>query len=413
MPEEAPILVNEIGDDRDAIQAGDRVLLIVENDLPFARFMLDAARDRGFKGLVTSLGANGLAMAREFKPDAITLDICLPDIDGWRVLERLKNDIYTRHTPVYVISTEEARERSLRLGALGFILKPVQTKEILEEALARLKEFTDRPARSVLIVSSDSARRDEVLEVLDGTVVHAENAANGREALDILHRRRTDCVILYPDLHDMSAESFANELALEPTLADVPLIIQDRSDGSTNGAAAQGPLSTTANVRHVSSPERLLDQVTLALHCPLTQIPDSRRQTLENLHRTDKVLAGKRVLVVDDDIRNIFALTSVLEWHSMVVVPAETGREAIEALEEQPDMDIVLMDIMMPEWDGMDTIRAIRQKPLFKNLPIIAVTAKAMKGDREKCIEAGAWDYLSKPVDTEQMLAVLRAWLHR
>jgi len=410
---EAPVLVNEIGDDRDAIQPGDRVLLIVENDIPFARFMLDACRDRGFKGLVTSLGASALALSRDFKPDAITLDICLPDIDGWRVLERLKNDIYTRHIPVYVISTEEARERSLRLGAMGFILKPVQTREVLEHAIARLKEFAERPARSVLVVSSDSARREETLSLLDGAVVRSGMASTAGEALELVRRQQPDCVILHPDLPDMSEDTFANELALDPALADMPVIVHDRTDHAGNGETHHGRLTTTANVRHVSSPERLLDQVTLALHCPLAQLSDSRRQTLENLHRTDRVLAGKKVLVVDDDIRNIFALTSVLEWHNMVVVPAETGREAITALESQPDIDIVLMDIMMPEMDGMDTIRAIRQKSLFKTLPIIAVTAKAMKGDREKCIEAGAWDYLSKPVDTEQMLAVLRAWLHR
>jgi CheY-like chemotaxis protein len=211
----------------------------------------------------------------------------------------------------------------------------------------------------------------------------------------------------------MTPEMFASELTLEPTLTDLPLIVYGKRDSGTNGDGNFGASAVSLSFRHASSPERLLDQVTLALHCPLSQLSDARRQTLENLHQTDKVLAGKKVLVVDDDIRNIFALTSVLEWHNMVVVPAETGREAIDALQTQSDIDIVLMDIMMPEMDGMDTMRAIRQRPQFKSLPIIAVTAKAMKGDREKCIEAGAWDYLSKPVDTEQMLAVLRAWLHR
>jgi HAMP domain-containing protein/signal transduction histidine kinase/CheY-like chemotaxis protein len=410
---EAPVLVNEVGDDRETIRPGDRVLLIVENDVPFARFMLEAARDRGFKVLVTSLGASALAMSREFKPDAITLDICLPDIDGWRVLERLKNDIYTRHIPVYVISTEEARERSLRLGALGFVLKPVQTKEILEETVARLKDFADRPARNLLVVSPDAARSEEVLGLLDGAVIHLTTAATAREALLTLHRQPPDCLIILPDLPDMTPESFAEELARDPALADLPLIVYEKSLSATNGETSHGPLATAANVRRVSSPERLLDQATLALHYPLARMPDAHRQTLENLHQTDKVLAGKKVLVVDDDIRNIFALTSVLEWHNMVVVPAETGREAIDALQAEADIDIVLMDIMMPEMDGMDTMRAIRQLPRFKTLPIIAVTAKAMKGDREKCIEAGAWDYLSKPVDTDQMLAVLRAWLHR
>jgi HAMP domain-containing protein/signal transduction histidine kinase/DNA-binding response OmpR family regulator len=410
---EPPVLVNEVGDDRDAIRAGDRVLLIVENDLPFARFLLEAARDRGFKGLATSLGARALAMAREFKPDAMTLDICLPDIDGWRVLERLKNDVETRHIPVCVISTEEVRERSLRSGALTFLLKPIQTREVLEGIISRLKDFSDRAAREVLVVSGDRGRRDEVLGLLDGGVIRPSTAVSGHEALEMLRHRQPDCLVIDQELPDMSAETFASEIALEPALADLPLIVYTKLDWTANGGNGHGQMATAANVRTVSSPERLLDLATLALHCPLAQLPEPRRQTLQGLHQTDKVLSGRKVLVVDDDIRNIFALTSVLEWHGMVVVPAETGREAIDALQKDADIDIVLMDIMMPEMDGMDTMRAIRQLPQFKNLPIVAVTAKAMKGDREKCIEAGAWDYLSKPVDTEQMLSTLRAWLHR
>jgi signal transduction histidine kinase/DNA-binding response OmpR family regulator/HAMP domain-containing protein len=406
-----PVLVNEAGDDRDNIHPGDRVLLIVENDLPFARFLLEAARDQGFKGLVTSLGAGALAMAREFKPDAMTLDICLPDIDGWRVLERLKNDMSTRHVPVCVISTEEFRDRSLRAGALGFLLKPIQTKEVLEAGIARLKDVADRPARELLVVSADLARRQEVLGLLNGGVVHPATASTGKEALESLRHRPVDCLVVDQALPDMNAAALAQELSQTPALADLPVIVYSKREWAANGS--NGHTATAANVRTASSPERLLDLATLMLHCPLSQLPENHRQTLEGLHQTDKVLAGKKVLVVDDDIRNIFALTSVLERHGMFVVPAETGREAINALQAHADIDIVLMDIMMPEMDGMDTMRAIRQVPQFKTLPIIAVTAKAMKGDREKCIEAGAWDYISKPVDTEQMLAMLRAWLHR
>jgi signal transduction histidine kinase/CheY-like chemotaxis protein len=410
---ETRALVNEAGDDRDSIRAGDRVVLIVENDLHFARFLLDAAREQGLKGLVTSLGASALAMTRDFKPEAITLDICLPDIDGWRVLERLKKDIHTRHVPVCVISTEEVRERSLRLGAWGFLLKPVPTKEALEQCVARLKEYAGRPSRNLLVVSGDPTRRDEVLSLLDDLGVRAAGAGGGRQALDVMRNEPVDCLVLDRHLPDMTVEAFAAELAGNRTLADLPLIIYGKKDVSGNGEGGHGPLAGVANARRANSRERLLDQVTLALHCPPSRLPDPARQTLDDLHRTDKVLAGRKVLVVDDDIRNIFALTSVLERHNMVVVPAETGREAIDALQPRPDIDVVLMDIMMPEMDGMDTMRAIRQRPQFKSLPIIAVTAKAMKGDREKCIEAGAWDYLSKPVDTEQMLAVLRGWLHR
>jgi HAMP domain-containing protein/signal transduction histidine kinase/DNA-binding response OmpR family regulator len=412
-PETGPrVLINEVGDDREAIRPGDRVLLIVENDLPFARVMLDAARDQGFKGLVTSLGASALAMTREFKPAAITLDICLPDIDGWRVLERLKNDLHTRHVPVCVISTEEARDRSLRLGALAFLLKPFQTKDALEQAIGRLKEFAERSVRNLLVVSADTAWRDEVLGLVDGGSVRSRAVNSGQEALTALRQQPADCIVISPEMADTTPEAFARELAQEPNLIDVPLIVYSRKQVASNGDSSHAPGTSQGNVRVAHSSERLLDQATGALHSPIAHLTDTRRQLLENLHQTDKVLAGKKVLVVDDDIRNIFALTSVLEWHNMVVVPAETGREAIEALKTDDDIDIVLMDIMMPEMDGMDTMRAIRQLSQFKSLPIIAVTAKAMKGDREKCIEAGAWDYLSKPVDTEQMLAVLRGWLH-
>jgi CheY-like chemotaxis protein len=214
-----------------------------------------------------------------------------------------------------------------------------------------------------------------------------------------------DCLILDRALPDIDA--FLDEASRDPALEDRPLLVYGEGSGDSRSLAG------AANVHLVQSPERLLDQASLFLHYPVDHLPDSGRQTLEQLHHSDRVLAGKKVLIVDDDIRNIFALTSVLERHSMVIVPAETGREAIRRLQEERDIDIVLMDIMMPEMDGMDTMRAIRQLPGFKNLPIIAVTAKAMKGDREKCIEAGAWDYLSKPVDTDQMLTVLRGWLHR
>jgi CheY-like chemotaxis protein len=296
---------------------------------------------------------------------------------------------------------------------LSFLLKPIQTKEVLEAAIERLRDVASRATRELLVVTADRARQEEVLGLLNGGVVRPATAGSGREALERLRQQPVDCLVIDPDLPDMTAEHFASELALESAWTDLPLLVYGRRELGTNGSNSNGPLTSAANVRTASSPERLLDLATLALHCPVAQLPDARRQTLSSLHQTDKVLADKKILVVDDDIRNIFALTSILERHGMLVVPAETGREAIEALQTDPAIDIVLMDIMMPEMDGMDTMRAIRQLPQFKALPIIAVTAKAMKGDREKCIEAGAWDYLSKPVDTEQMLAVLRAWLLR
>jgi CheY-like chemotaxis protein len=406
-------LVNEAGDDRASIQPGDDVLLIVENDLPFARLMLDSVREAGFKGLVTSLGAAALAMVREYKPRAITLDICLPDIDGWRVLERLKNDLSTRHIPVCVISTEEARERAFALGALDFVPKPVQTREALDAVVGRLRDFVARPVKHLLVVEPDPAERDRLLALFALDDVAAHGVADGHSALQALRDRPADCVVLNPRLPDMSAAALAKDVADLPMGRRMPVVAPVPDNLPAEAEAGLRQLGEAVVLRRAQSRERLLDQVMFLLHGSVAKMPPARRLMLEDLYQTDRVLEGKKVLIVDDDIRNIFALSSVLEWRNMKIVSAETGRDAIALLQAQPDVDVVLMDIMMPEMDGYETIRAIRRLPHFKALPIIAVTAKAMKGDREKCIEAGAWDYLSKPVDPEQMLAVLCAWLNR
>jgi CheY-like chemotaxis protein len=406
-------LVNEVGDDRDNIRPGDQVLLIVENDLGFARFLLDAAHEKGLKGLVTSLGAAALAMAREYKPDALTLDIFLPDIEGWRVLERLKNDILTRHVPVCVISTEEARERALNSGALTFIAKPIKTRDTVDDLLDRLKVFLARPAKGLLIVDPDASRRERICEWVDADDVNVTMAGDGASALRVLREGSIDCVILDPHLPDFTPGALASELERAPEGVTVPVIVYGDGGATQEEEGSLKRLAEVCTVRRIHSPERLLDQTAFFLHRNVAKMSEPRRKLLEDLHRSDKVLPGKKVLIVDDDMRNIFALATVLEEQDMLTVSADNGRDAIRILQAQPDVDIVLMDIMMPEMDGIDTMREIRKIPELKSLPIIAVTAKAMKGDREKCIEAGAWDYLSKPVDTEQLLAVLRAWLHR
>ncbi len=413
---ETPRLVNEVGDDRDNVQPGDPLLLIVENDLAFARLLLEAAREKGFKGLVTSLGAAALAMTRDYKPDAITLDICLPDIDGWRVMDRLKNDITTRHIPVCVISTEEAYDRAASYGAAA---RPDQAVPESRDAraVARHHPRLHRPAgqgparrrrrtRAVAtqIVRVDRRRRVPGHDGAERTAMRWRSSAS----------KRVDCLVLDASVarHDgrrIPPAAFA-------ATADhrrLPVILYSDQPPTGRRPTPARALAPSVAFRQVCSPERLLDQTAFFLHSPVDKLPEAKRRMLEQLYQTDQVLAGKKVLIVDDDIRNIFALTSILEWRNMVIVSAETGRDAIKILQTEPDVDIVLMDIMMPEMDGLDTMRVIRKLPQFNTLPIIAVTAKAMKGDREKCIEAGAWDYLSKPVDTEQLLSVLRVWLHR
>ena len=409
---EAPRLVNEVGDDRDNVQPGDPLLLIVENDLAFSRLLLEAAREKGFKGLVTSFGATALALTRDYKPNAITLDICLPDIDGWRVMDRLKNDINTRHIPVCIISTEEACDRAASYGAACVLTKPLQNRASLDQLLENLRGFVEHRVKEVLVVGQDPSRREQIVQSLGVDEFRVSTVTNAHHALETLGENRFDCLVLDSSVDDMTADDFLGRIRLDGTNPTLPVILysdQPPKDG-VDQARGFGP---SVAFRQVCSPERLLDQTAFFLHSPVDKLPEPKRQMLEQLYQTDRVLAGKRVLIVDDDIRNIFALTSILEWRNMVIVSAETGRDAIKILQTQPEVDIVLMDIMMPEMDGLDTMRVIRKLPQFNTLPIIAVTAKAMKGDREKCIEAGAWDYLSKPVDTEQLLSVLRVWLHR
>jgi HAMP domain-containing protein/signal transduction histidine kinase/CheY-like chemotaxis protein len=414
MPE-APVapLLNEAGDDRDSIGSGDRVLLVVDNDLTFAKFLMEVAHDSGFKVLVTSLGAAALTLAREYQPSAITLDISLPDVDGWRVMDRLKNDPNMRHIPVHIISTADDADRGISLGAIGVLNKPIQTRAVIEETVDRIRAYIEQPVKHLLFVESVPREGKKLRELIGDEIVDVTTATTLAEAQSIVSERAVDCIVLETDLRDVAAEDLARAIEHENGSPKPAVIVYSDRDMSSQAESAMRFLAQRLGAKQVHSIERLLDQVTVSLHCAVADLPEAGRRVLDNLYNNQTILSGKRVLIVDDDIRNIFALASVLERHDMKILSAETGRDAISILEESPDIDIVLMDIMMPEMDGMETMREIRKITRLKNLPIVAVTAKAMKGDREKCIEAGAWDYLSKPVDTDQMLSVMRAWLYR
>jgi CheY-like chemotaxis protein/signal transduction histidine kinase/HAMP domain-containing protein len=414
--EALPSWAVEIPDDRAAIYPGERVLLVVEDDSAFARFLVDMGHEKGFKVVVAARGTIALNLAKELKPDAVTLDLSLPDLDGWKVLDRLKDDPETRHIAVYVISITDEPERALRQGALAFLTKPVP-KELLSEALGALKEFVDREVRTLLLVEDDEAQRRAVVELVGGEDVQVTEVGTGRDALAAVQGRHFDCMVLDLGLPDMSGLEVLSEMKKQSGARSrprVPVIVYTAKDLTRKDETQLKKLAQTIIVKDVRSPERLLDEVALFLHRPTARLPESKRDIVVKLHQTDSgVLAGRKVLVVDDDIRNVFALTSVLERHKMDVQSAESGKAALDLLEKDPGVDIVLMDIMLPEMDGYDTIRAIRRFPHFRSLPIIALTAKAMKGDREKCIEAGASDYIAKPVDTEQLLTLLRVWLYR
>jgi signal transduction histidine kinase/CheY-like chemotaxis protein/HAMP domain-containing protein len=402
----------EIPDDRDNITPDDRVMLIIDNDENFARFLADMARENGFKTLVATRGVWGIDLAHRYRVDAITLDIQLPVISGWRILERLKTDLETRHIPVYVITTEEDSQRGMALGAIGTLTKPIKTKETLEHVFAEISAFIERRTRRVLSVSGNPAAPAALRERLGGGDLEILSAGGGAEALGALDAGSFDLVLLDPKCCGDGLDAAA-EILRQCGARGIPVLVMALGDLEPGDEEELSRLTRIASAKLVRSPERLLDQAALFLHQPVGSLPEGSRVALAALYGNDATLAGKKVLIVDDDIRNIFALTSVLERQKMEVVSAENGQEAIEKLQSGDRIDIVLMDIMMPGMDGYDTMRAIRKIERFRALPIIAVTAKAMKGDREKTLQAGAWDYLSKPVDTDEMLSVLRAWLYR
>ncbi len=400
-------------DDSGDIKPEDRVLLIVENDLNFAHFLFDLAHEHGFKALVTARGAAAVAIARERQPAAVTLDMNLPDIDGWRVLHRLKEDPQTRHIPVQMITTDEDHSRGLRMGAIGVLTKPVKTREPLDETFNRLQTFIEPRVAKVLLIEPDEAAQREIAELIGAPEVTVQVFPAGAEALAALEQEHFDLVILPIDLPDTKGFDLVDEIRERPRLLDLPILFLSNRQLSKKEELHLKRLSQTTTLKDVRSRQRLLDDVCLFLHRPIESLPEEKRGMLHELHQADTVLATKKVLIVDDDIRNIFAMTSILEPHKMQLLSAETGKSAIEVLQDTPDIDVVLMDIMMPDMDGYDTMRAIRKLAKFRSLPIIALTAKAMKGDREKCIEAGASDYIAKPVDTEQLLSILRVWLYR
>jgi HAMP domain-containing protein/CheY-like chemotaxis protein/signal transduction histidine kinase len=408
----APVVERAINDDRSAIEAGDRILLIAEDDPAFAQILLDLARDRGFKGLVAQRADRALALAREYQPTAVTLDLRLPDADGWTILDRLKHDPATRHIPVHIISVEENWQRGLRLGAIDFLTKPA-TRESLSDALTTLHEFIDRPIKRLLVVEDDATAQQSIVELIGDGDVQTTTVGTGEEALEALQTGRYDCMVLDLGLPDMTGFQLITRVKGEIGLRKLPTIVYTGKQLTKREEAELGRLAESVVIKDARSPERLLDETALFLHRVTANLPEGKRRMLEALHRTDPTLTGRTVLIVDDDVRNIFALTTFLERSEMKVVYAESGREGITRLQEMPGVDVVLMDVMMPEMDGYETIRAIRDMAKFRQLPIIAVTAKAMKGDREKCIEAGASDYIAKPVDMEQLLSLLRVWLYR
>ncbi len=399
-------------DDRNNIQPGDAVLLIVEDDVHYASILCDLSREKGFKVLVAIRGAEALALAREFHPTAISLDVSLPDMLGWTVLNHLKQDPATRHIPVQMLTMDEDWHHGLSHGAFAFVTKPTTT-EGLNAAITRIREYS-RPRRKRLLVVEDEPAQQLSIEALLGhDDIDVSVVSTGSDALAAAGKEQFDCVVLDLRLPDMTGFELLEKLSQSKSGSELPVVVFTGKDLSPEEDARLHMLARSVIVKDVESPERLLDETALFLHRVVSDLPEEKRNMLDRLHRSDEALVGRKVLIVDDDVRNIFALSSVLERRGMTVLTAGTGREAIATVESTSDLSMVLMDIMMPEMDGYETMQVIRQNPQFRRLPIIALTAKAMKGDREKCLEAGASEYLAKPVNTEQLLSACRMWLHR
>jgi HAMP domain-containing protein/signal transduction histidine kinase/DNA-binding response OmpR family regulator len=401
-----------VSDDRHDLAPGEPLLLVVEDDAHYMRIMIDLAHEKGFKVVATTRGEDAVELAKQYQPTAISLDVFLPDMLGWNVLSHIKQNPLTRHIPVQIVTLDEDRQHALSRGAFAFVPKPT-TPQGLSDALAKIKAYAQAPRRRLLVVEDNEAEQKSIGALLDHDDIEIVTATTGAEALTLMSKSNCDCVVLDLSLPDMSGFEVLEKMRLEHDLADIPVVVFTGRQLSTEEDTKLHSMARSIVVKGVESPERLLDETALFLHRVVTDLPPEKQRLLERLHSSDEDLIGRTVLLVDDDPRNIFALSSVLERRGMKVLSATTGKEAIALIESTPNLAMVLMDIMMPEMDGYQTIATVRENPAYRRLPIVALTAKAMVGDREKCLEAGATDYLAKPVNIDQLLSALRTWLHR
>lgn len=410
--EPAPVQAEGQQDDRYNIHENDKVVLIMEDDTAFAKLLLDFVRERNYKGIVAHQGNTGLSYARHYKPDAIMLDMKLPVIDGIEVLRQLKNDPQLRHVPVQVISGYDLRKEGIELGAFDFVRKPV-SRDDLQHALDKLENFVSRKLKKLLIVEDNELQNKAIRELIGNGDVKTFSAYSGNEAMEMLKREKFDCIIVDLGLPDMLGFELLKKIKTDEQLNKIPVVVYTGKDLTKEETNLLKKLADTVVLKTVDSLERLLDETTLFLHRVESKLPREKQNIIRKLHKTDEVLKNKTVLVVDDDIRNIYSLTNALEEEGLNCLVAENGVAAIQTLKDNPSIDMVLMDIMMPEMDGYEATREIRKLSRFDKLPIIALTAKAMKGDREKCLAVGMSDYVAKPVNIEQLLSLMRVWLYR
>ncbi|QBQ54305.1 response regulator [Nitrosococcus wardiae] len=404
-------------DDRERLTADSRTLLVVEDDESFARLLYDLAHELDFQCLIATTAEEARVMAMQYLPSAVVLDIGLPDRSGLSVLDQLKQDARTRHIPIHVVSASDYAHTALSLGAAGYMLKPVKREELVQ-ALKHIEARLTQRMRQVLIVEDNPIQLDSLRELLGSHVVETTGARSAAECLERLKEETFDCMVLDLSLPDASGFSLLETLSCEDAYSFPPVIVYTGRDLSAGEEQRLRRYSQSIIIKGAKSPERLLDEVTLFLHQVVAELPPEQQRMLDRARNRDAVLEDRRILIVEDDVRNVFALTSILEPRGAIVQIARNGREALEILEKslgdsrQP-IDLVLMDVMMPEMDGLTATREIRKHPEWKNLPIIMLTAKAMKNDQEDCFTAGANDYMAKPLDVEKLLSLVRVWMPR
>ncbi|MBN2685278.1 MAG: response regulator [Pontiellaceae bacterium] len=401
-----------VPDDRDRVQGSDPVILVIEDDTVFAKTLLDQCHGHGFSVLIASSGEEGLYLAEKYKPDAVILDIKLPGINGWSVLDRLKSNMDTRHIPVHIMSAASTTRDALNNGAIGFLSKPAEPAE-LQAAFDRIEDVLSRKMKNLLVIEDDQKLRKSIVKLIGNGDVHSVDAETGEQALDMMRSHQFDCIILDLNLPDMTGFQLLEQAEIDDKISLPPVIVYTGRELTREEEAELTQYSESIIVKGVHSQERLFDEASLFLHRMVENMSEPKQKMIASLHDSDNLLKGKTILIVDDDMRNLFALSNALAAHGIKTVKAQDGRKALEALEANPDVELVLMDIMMPVMDGYETIQHIRKDMRFKKLPVIALTAKAMKEDRAKCIEAGANDYMSKPVDLDRLLSMMKVWMYR
>jgi CheY-like chemotaxis protein/signal transduction histidine kinase len=408
----APASLPAPADDQDGLESGDKVLLVIEDDPKFARIIQNYAHQKTFKCLLAADGKTGLSLAKTYQPAAIILDLNLPDISGWHVLEALKNDPDARHIPVHIMSVDDEMLEAYRKGAMGYLTKPV-AQEQLEGAFQEIERVISKEIKTLLLVEDDANSRLSIKKLLSGGDLQITEVEQGEAALNLLKAQRFDCMILDLSLPDMTGFEVLSRINKDENIAKCPVIVYTGRDLTPEESLELMNYADSVIVKGVKSPERLLDETALFLHRVVADMPADKQQTIKQLYHQDDRLQGKKILIVDDDMRNSFALSKLLSDKGIVVKIARDGQKALDLLAHDPAVDLILMDIMMPVLDGYETTQRIRAQQQFKTLPILALTAKAMTGDREKCLAAGASDYLSKPIDVNRLFSMLRVWLYQ